>query len=524
MSENKYLREDFHAARWQEPVIMDLGSPGERGVLPPELEADIKAKVGDIAKQVPAGMLRENSPKLPELAQPQVLRHYTRLSQMTSGTDINIDLGGGTCTMKYSPKVNEVLAGMPEMLDIHPLQDDETVQGMLEIIYKFGKIACEISGFDAFSCQPASGAEGIFTNSSIIRAYHESRGEGEKRNEIISTIFSHPADQATPHVAGYKLIVLYPDDNGYPDLEALKAAVSERTAGILITNPEDTGIYNPRIKEYTDAVHAVGGLCSYDQANLNGIMGIARAKEAGFDVCHYNLHKTFSSPHGSMGPGCGAVMCREGLKQFLPKPVVEFDGEKYYLNYDMPMSIGKVREFLGNVQVVLRSYAWVMNLGPEGIRKVAETAVLNNNYQVKQFDTIKGLSHPYAEGKTRLDEVRYSWEKIMEDTGVGTEDLEHRIVDYAVNSYFTAHEPWIVPEPYTPEPCESYSKRDLDEYFEIVRRIAEEAYADPEMVKNAPYKSSIPKLAGHGGEVGEVITTWRVWQRRGVAQSARAEH
>jgi glycine cleavage system P protein (glycine dehydrogenase) subunit 2 len=513
--EKKFLREDFHAARWEEPTICELGAPGMRGVIPPELEKEIAAEVGDIAKIVPAGILRKEAPRLPQVGQPQVLRHFTRLSQMTMGTDTNIDLGGGTCTMKYSPKVNEALASMPEMLDIHPLQDDATVQGILEIIHKFGRMACEISGLDAFSCQPAAGAQGIFTNSSVIRAYHESRGEAGERDEIITTIFSHPADSATPRVSGYKVIVLYPDENGYPDLEALKAAVSGRTAGILITNPEDTGIYNPRIREYTDAVHAVGGLCSYDQANLNGIMGIARAREAGFDMCHYNLHKTFSTPHGSMGPGCGAVMCRDFLKQFLPRPLVEFDGSRYYLDYDMPMSIGKIREFLGNVQVVLRSYAWVMNLGPEGIRKVAETAVINNNYQVRQFDRVRGLSHPYAEGKYRLDQVRYSWEGIKKETGVGTEDLEHRIVDYGVNSYFTAHEPWLVPEPYTAEPCESYSKQDLDEYFEIIQRISDEAHEDPEMVKHAPYKSSTPKISRHF-EVGDVITTWRLWQKRGM--------
>ncbi|MCZ7662861.1 MAG: aminotransferase class V-fold PLP-dependent enzyme [Thermoleophilia bacterium] len=314
----RHLRQGFQAVRWQEPLIMEMGTEGERGVLPPPLEPGIRAVVGDPAALIPAGLARPELPNLPELAQPQVLRHFMRLSQMTMGTDITIDLGLGTCTMKYSPKVNEFLARSPKMADLHPWQPDESVQGILEIAYRFGRMCCELSGLDAVSFQPSSGAQAIFANASIIRAYHEANGQGDTRDEIITTIFSHPADSATPAVLGYKLIVLYPDEKGYPNLEQLEAALSERTAGLLITNPEDTGLYNPHIKELTDAVHAAGGLCSYDQANLNGIMGIARAREAGFDLCHFNLHKTFSSPHGSMGPGCGAVMVRQACAVSCP--------------------------------------------------------------------------------------------------------------------------------------------------------------------------------------------------------------
>jgi glycine dehydrogenase subunit 2 len=516
MSEDKYLRENFHAMRWEEPCIMQLGSRGERGVIPPELEPEIRAAIGEPVSKVPDGMLRSVSPALPEISPPQVLRHYRRLSQMTMGADVNIDLGLGTCTMKYSPKVNEMLARMPQMTELHPLQDEDTVQGLLQIAYEFGKICCEISGLDAFVFQPGSGAQGIFTNACIIRGYHEANGEADKRDEIITTIFSHPTDSATPAVAGYKLVVLYPDESGYPDLDALKAAVSERTAGMLITNPEDTGIYNPRIKEYTDAVHAVGGVCSYDQANLNGIMGVARAREAGFDLCHFNLHKTFSSPHGCMGPACGAVMVKKDFAKFLPKPTIEFDGSKYHLNYDMPYSIGKVRQFLGNMQVVLRSYAWVMSLGADGLKRVSETAVINNNYMAKKLGQVRGLNIPYAPGKYRLDEIRYSWEQLEKETGVGTEDVERRVVDFGVNSYFMSHEPWVVPEPFTPEPTETYSRADLDEYCEIIQRVSDEAYADPMKVKGAPYKSSVPPMddsAMH--DISKIITSWRVWKRRG---------
>ena len=515
MSEKKrLLKENYHAARWQEPIIYDLGTKGERGVYPPQVEKEIEEAAGDVLAAIPKGMRRSKPPVLPELSQPQVVRHYTRLSQETLGTDVNIDLGLGTCTMKYSPKINEALARMPYMADIHPLQDEETLQGILEIAYRFGQMLGDISGLDAFTFQPGGGAVGVFTNASIIRAYHQANGQ-DQRDEIITTILSHPVNAATPATAGYKLITLMPDENGYPDLEVLKAAVSEKTAGLMITNPEDTGIFNPRIREYTDAVHGVGGLCSIDQANANGILGIARARDMGFDMCHFNLHKTFSSPHGSLGPGCGAVAVRQDLARFLPLPMIEFDGSKYRLNYDQPQSIGKVRGFLGNLQVVLRSYSWVMSLGAEGVRAAAATAVLNNNYLAGRLKGIKGVTIPYAEGKFRLQEVRYSWQTLLEETGVDTEDIERRVVDFGINNYFTSHEPWVVPQPFTLEPAESYSRDDLDEYAEIIQRVSDEAYSDPEIVKTAPHRSSIPRMdESVMHDPAKVVVTWRAWQNR----------
>lgn len=515
MSEKKLARQRYHAARWLEPVIMEMGNPGERGVYPPSVEKEIKETVGDVLSKIPEKARRNTPPLLPQVSQPQVLRHYIRLSQETLGADVNVDIGEGTCTMKYSPKVNEQLARHPKLTELHPLQDEDTVQGVLEIMYRFGKIVCEISGLDDFTFQPGGGAHGIFTNASIIRAYHESRGEGDKRDEIITTIFSHPADAATPATAGFRLVTLYPDENGYPDLEALKTALSERTAGMMITNPEDTGIYNPRIKEYVDAVHSVGGLCSYDQANLNGIMGIARAREAGFDLCHFNLHKTFSSPHGCMGPGCGAVMVTKELAKFLPLPVVSYDGTKYFLDYDRPDSIGKVRAFHGNVGVVLRSYAWTMMHGADGLLMAAKTAVLNNNYLEKQLRGTRGLAYPYASGKRRLDQIRWSWEQLTEETGVGTEDIRRRIVDFGIQAYFSSHHPWIVPEPMTLEPTETYSKEDIDEYVQVLNQIADEAYENPEYVKGAPYQSSITRMDESVLESYEALaTTWRAWLKR----------
>jgi glycine dehydrogenase subunit 2 len=504
----------FHQARWDEPIIFELSRPGQRGILVPEVEEGIKREVGDVLAILPEKMRRKKPPRLPELSQPQVLRHYMRLSQENLGTDLNIDVGQGTCTMKYSPKINDQLASMPKLADLHPLQDEETVQGILEIMYRFEQILKEISGMDRFSLQPGAGSAAIYANVSIIRAYHESRGEADQRDEIITTIFSHPSNAACAKTAGFKVITLYPDHDGYPDLEALEAAVSERTAGLLITNPEDTGIFNPKIEEFVQVIHDAGGLCSYDQANANGVLGITRARDAGFDLCHFNLHKTFSSPHGCGGPGGGASGVTEELERFLPVPVIEFDGDRYHLDYDRPDSIGKVRPFYGYAPVVLRAYAWVMSLGAEGLSEVAEIAVLNNNYLLTKMLEIPGVSAPYATGKRRIEQVRYSWEASTKDTGVHSEEIGLRAADFGVH-YWTSHHPFIVPEPCTLEPTESYSKDELDEYVAILAHVAEEARTNPEVVKTAPHNSTIHSI-DHAplDDPSQWAMTWRAYLRK----------
>jgi glycine dehydrogenase subunit 2 len=504
----------FHQARWDEPIIFELSRAGQRGILVPPVEEEIRAQVGDAMADLPPFMRRKEPPALPELSQPQVLRHYVRLSQENLGTDLNIDVGQGTCTMKYSPKINDQLARAPKMAEVHPLQEEGTVQGILEIMYSFEEILKAISGLDRFSLQPGAGSAAIYTNVSIIRAYHEARGEGAQRDEMITTIFSHPSNAACAKTAGYKIITLYPDEDGYPDLEALKEAVSPRTAGLLITNPEDTGIFNPRIEEFVRLVHDAGGLCSYDQANANGILGITRAGEAGFDLCHFNLHKTFSSPHGCGGPAVGATGVREELAGFLPVPLVEFDGEKYSLNYDLPHSIGKVGPFYGVAPVVVKAYAWAMSLGAEGLREVAEVAVLNNNYLLKKMLEIPGVSAPYARGKRRIEQVRYSWEELARETGIHSEEIGLRAADFGVH-YWTSHHPFIVPEPCTLEPTESYSRDELDEYIAILAHVAMEARSDPELVKSAPHHSTIHTI-DHGplDDPAQWAITWRAYKKK----------
>jgi glycine dehydrogenase subunit 2 len=505
---------EYHSPVWSEPIIMQMGRKGERGIQVPEAEEEIRASVGKGKSYVSENMRRKQGPGLPEISQPQILRHYLHLSQMCLGMETNID-AEGTATMKYSPKINEALARSPKMTEMHPCQDENTIQGILEIIHKLDLFLREISGMDQFTFQPPGGSMATFANACILRAYHATRGEGGQRDEIITTIFSHPCNAATAATAGFKVITLMPDPMGYPDFDALKAALSHRTAGLMITNPEDTGIYNPRIREFTRAVHEAGGLCFYDQANANGILGITRAREAGFDACHFNLHKTFSAPHGSFGPGCAAYGVRKELGKYLPKPVVTYDGKKYRLDYDRPESIGKLREFHGNIPAILRAYSWIMSMGAEGLLEVARTSVVNNNYLTKMLEEIPGTVRYYAPGEYRLEQTRWSWEKLTKDTGVGTLDIQRRMVDYGLQSFFMSHHPWIVPEPFTPEFCESYSVDDMDYWAAVMKQISEEAYSNPELVKSSPHRAPIHLVKYEGlDDPNKWAMTWRAYLKK----------
>ncbi len=503
---------DFHAARWNEPLIQELSEPGARGLIPPATDPEIAGL--DVASRLPAGVRRATPPDLPEVTQHRIVRHFTRLAQMTMGFDVAVDMMG-TCTMKYSPKVHDHVVRASRLADVHPAQDPATMQGLLEILYRFNRMMCAIAGMDEFTFQPGSGAQGIYTNACLIRAWHSSRGELGKRDEIITTAFSHPADAATPHVAGFKVITLMPGPMGYPEIGALEAALSERTAGLMLTNPEDTGQYNPAIRAFVDKVHAVGGLCAYDQANGNPLLGIARAGDAGFDLCQFNLHKTFSAPHGSIGLGCAAVGVKEPLRRFLPRPVVGFDGTRYVLDDDRPDAIERIRAFLGNVPTVIKAYAWVMSLGAEGLRAVAETAVLNNNYLLANIRGIKGVAVPWPENTApKLEQVRYSWEPLHRETGVTTMEIEQRMVDYGVQHYMPSHVPVLVPQPFTIEPGESLTIAEMDHMIATLRSIAREAYEQPETVRRGPHRAAI-------GRVNDAIAndpaTW-AFTRRALAR------
>lgn len=505
----------FHQASWNEPIIYELSVKGERGVLVPEVSPAVAAEAGDGVSSLPENMRRENAPDLPEIGQPQLARHYNHLAQENLGVDSNIDIGQGTCTMKYSPKVNDRLAGCSKVADMHPLQPDGTAQGILEIIWRLGELFKEISGLDCFSIQPGGGAHGILAMASVVRAYWEAKGEND-RDTVVTTFFSHPADAACPIVKGYKAVVLPPDAEGLPDIEAFKATLkNNKVAAIFMTNPEDTGIFNRRIREFTRLAHEAGAICCYDQANANGLLGITRTVEADFDMSFFNLHKTFSSPHGCGGPAVGMVTCRKELRDYLPAPLVERNEEKgYFLDFDLPRSCGKVKSFWGVAPVAVRAYAWIMSLGAEGLREVSRVAILNNNYCMKKILAIKGASISFPNHKPRIEQARYSWERLKKDTGFGTADFSRRIPDYGTH-YWSSHEPWVIPEPFTIEPSESYSKADLDRYCDILASIARECYERPEVIREAPLNSTVHHIShDYFDDPAKWALSWRNYKQK----------
>ena len=504
----------FHQASWDEKIIFELTTPGERGVLVSRPEPAVTEAVGDVVADLPPGLRREKQAALPEMGQMRVLRHYLRLSQENLSADLNVDVGQGTCTMKYSPKVNDALIRTTKLVDMHPLQDEADAQGVLQLIFDLERMIAEISGMHSVSLHTSGGSTAIWTNIAMIRAFHESNGEGDQRDEVITTIFSHPSNAATAKAAGYKVITLYPDAEGYPDADALRAVIGPQTAAIMITNPEDTGIFNPRVKEWVDLAHSVGALASYDQANANGILGITRARDAGFDVCHFNLHKTFSTPHACGGPGAGANAVSEALAPFLPGPIVEKVGDRYTLNADRPQSIGKVAPFYGVVPNLVRAYSWIMALGAEGLRAVAEIAVLNNNYLMKRILEIPGASAPYATGRRRIEQVRYSWQELFEETGISSEEIGVRASDFGMH-YWTSHHPYVVPQPFTLEPTESYTMAELDEYAGVLAEVAREARETPDVVRTAPHNQTVHHT--HHDDLDDPerwAITWRMYQRK----------
>lgn len=514
---NHNIKKEYHQARWNEPIIYELGSEGERGILLPG--APQEEGFSDCENLIPASMRREAPPALPEVSQVEVLRHYLRLSQENLAAGLVADVGMATSTVKYNPPVNERLVRNPKLTELHPLQDERTIQGVLEIISKLGDFFKEISGMDCVSFQPRGGSEAIYTNIAILRAYHASHGESKQRDEIITTIFAHPSDAAAPYTAGYKIITLYPEESGYPDLNALKSAISDRTAGFITTNPDDTGIFNPDISEFIKAIHDVGGLCIYDQANANGLLGITRARDAGFDMCQFNLHKTFSTPHASGGPGAGAVCVTEALAPFLPVPTIGFDGEKYYLDNNHPHSIGKIGCFYGVISNLVRAYTWIMAHGAQGLKEAAQIAVLNNNYLMQKILEIPGIEAPFDPKAPRIDQVRYSWRGVTEQTGVSITEIANRAVDFAMHFFFS-HHPFIVPDPATLEPTESYSYRDLDAYAASWAQIAEEAHSQPDIIHEAPHQAPIHKMTDLSflKDPDKWSPTWRVYRKKHLKQ------
>ena len=482
---------NFKQAKWNEPVIFEYGDVGRRGYIVPKVEDSIRHGVGDVRSLLPERMRRQSPLELPELSEGEVVRHFTRLSQMNYGVDLGL-YPLGSCTMKYNPKINDALASLPSLTRLHPYQDEKTVQGVLGILYTLGKWLAEITGTYEISLQPAAGAHGEFLGALIMRAYHKFNGNLSKRTELIIPDSAHGTNPASATMAGFNVIVVPSDKTGCMDIGALKAAVSNRTAGLMLTNPNTLGIFEEDIEEIAKTVHSAGGLLYYDGANLNAILGKVRPCDMGFDIVHINIHKTFGTPHGGGGPGAGPIGVREELAKFLPIPRIVFDGKTYHLDYDRLHTIGKIRSFYGNVAVLLKAYAYILSLGGEGLKEAAEVSVLNANYLVKKIREISAYELPYDEKKPRKHECVFSVKPLLKN-GVRAIDVSKRLLDYGTHAP-TAYFPLIVEEALMIEPTESFEKEELDRFVEAMRKIAEEAKTTPELVLKAPQNTSVTRL------------------------------
>jgi glycine dehydrogenase subunit 2 len=465
-----------------QPLIFELSRPGRSAYSLPE--CDVPEEKDD--SLVPAAYLRKRPAELPEVYEVDVIRHYTALSRKNFGVD-NGFYPLGSCTMKYNPKINEDVARFPGFAKIHPYQPEESMQGALELLYNLQRDLAEITGMDRVTLQPAAGAHGEWTGLMMIRAYHESRGE--KRTKVIVPDSAHGTNPASAAAAGFETVTIPSDSRGLVDLAALEAAAGPETAALMLTNPNTLGLFEENITEIARIVHEAGGLLYYDGANANAIMGITRPGDMGFDVVHLNLHKTMSTPHGGGGPGAGPVGVKEHLAPFLPRPTVaRRDDGSFYLDFGGAESIGRVKAFYGNFGILVRAYTYIRTLGPEGLKRVSENAVLNANYMLKRLA-------PYYEvpfNRPCKHEFVLSGSR-QKKRGVRTLDIAKRLLDFGYHPP-TIYFPLIVDECMMIEPTETESKETLDGFIDVMIRIAGEAEENPEHVKNAPYTTIVKRL------------------------------
>lgn len=478
-------------------LLFERSSKGSNSFsLPP---ADIPGV--DINQAIPEGFLRDELPVLPELSEVETVRHFTALSHQAYGVDDGM-YPLGSCTMKYNPKINEWAAGLSGFTSLHPYQPEETVQGALALLYDCEKMFCEIGGMTRFTLQPAAGAHGELTGVMIIKAYHQNR-QDLKRTKILVPDSAHGTNPATCNVMGYEVIELKSDDRGLIDVEDLKAKMNDEIAGLMLTNPNTLGLFEESIGEIADIVHGGGGLLYYDGANLNAIMGKARPGDMGFDLVHYNLHKTFATPHGGGGPGAGAVGVKDFLVDYLPVPLVEKDSEgQYYLDYNVLHTIGKVRSFYGNFGVIVKAYTYISALGGQGIKDACEQAVLNANYLRHH------LRDDYEVPFDRVckHEFVLTAQKQMESSHISALDIAKRLIDFGYHPP-TIYFPLIVREAMMIEPTETESRQNLDEFIAAMKKIAGEAKSDPETVKHAPYRTGI-KRVDEVGAARKPVVRW----------------
>jgi glycine dehydrogenase subunit 2 len=460
-------------------LIFEKSQPGRHGGGPPG---------HDLPKvEVPEELRRAAPPRLPELAEPELLRHFTELSTRNFGIDTGF-YPLGSCTMKYNPRVNERLVMLPGFRDLHPSQDEAAAQGALELMWRLQEALLEISGLQACSLQPAAGSQGELTGLMLMRAYFADRGEGEQRDTIVTADTAHGTNPASVTMGGYKLAKVETDARGNVDVEHLRELVDERTAGLMLTNPSTLGLFDENIEEVAKIVHEAGALLYYDGANLNAVCGISRPGDMGFDIVHINLHKTFSQPHGGGGPGGGPIVVRDALEPFLPVPAVVRDGRAYELDYNRPKSIGKVRGYTGPFGVFVRAYAFIRSYGP-GLREMSETAVLNANYVLARLKDAYDL--PFD--RLCMHEFVLSARTLKREHGITALDVAKRLMDYGFHPP-TIYFPLIVPEALMIEPTETEAKETLDAFCDAMLAIAREAAEEPKLLKDAPHGRPVKRL------------------------------
>ncbi len=465
------------------PTLFEESVPGRQGVTLPAVNGAV-----DLNQWLPKELQRQKPARLPELSQLEIVRHYVKLSQRNHSIDTGF-YPLGSCTMKYNPKICDWVGQLPGFTQLHPETPDQYAQGTLSILYRLQEYLKDITGFTAATLQPAAGAHGELVGMMMIKAYHQHHGHAE-RNEVLIPDSAHGTNPATAVMCGFKVIEIPSGKDGLVDLEIMKQHLSDKTAGIMLTNPNTLGLFEKDILEITRLVHEAGGLCYYDGANLNAIMGYARMADMGFDVMHINTHKTFATPHGGGGPGSGPVLVNDKLEPFLPCPTIEMKADQYCLNWDRPHSIGKVKLFNGNIEVLLRAYAYIECFGMQGLKDVSETAVLNANYLKESLKDTYAVPYP----QTCMHEfILTSQNQRATDSHINTMAIAKRMMDYGVHPP-TVYFPLIVPEAMMIEPTETESKQTLDAFIGIMKQIHEECLAQPEMVLAAPHTTPVKRV------------------------------
>jgi glycine dehydrogenase subunit 2 len=434
---------------------------------------------------IPKELLRKSPPELPEVSEPEIVRHFVNLSVMNHHVDRDL-YPLGSCTMKYNPKVGEEVATYEGFVGLHPLLPADLVQGALQVIYDLGKALCEITGMDDVTMAPAAGAHGEFAGMLMIRAYHEEKGD--PRRKVLIPDSAHGTNPASVITAGYETVEIKSDAGGRIDIESLKSHLDNEVAAIMITNPNTLGLFETDICQIAELVHGAGGLVYMDGANMNALLGISRPGDFGVDVAHLNLHKTFSTPHGGGGPGSGPVVVKSLLAPYLPVPVVAEDGGAFRLEEDRSKSIGRVHTFYGNFGVIVKAYCYILMAGASGLREVAENAIINANYLLARLRA--RYTVPY-DGVCKHEFVLSGKDKLT--SGVRTNDIAKRLMDYGFHPP-TVYFPLIVDEALMVEPTETESRETLDKFAEALERIDEEIESDPDKVKGAPYTTPVRRV------------------------------